>query len=421
GLIGNKAYFDSLSTAQFTSSSPQNIPGFTYYNIVIANSNKTITNNCNVRGALNLLNNINTGTYTLTLGVSGSQPGVLNRNANGTISGRFKRWFAAATNTGSSGLFPMLVGTNYRPAVVEFTVAPTAAGTLTTEFFSIPPGNSGLYLYDFSLGFVEVNKAAVNGYWKIDPIGSSGGVYTLTLTGTGFYGISAVTDLRIIKRQTAGAWTLPSGSTAIAGTGSTSAPVVGRSGYSGFGEFTLGGDSTQNPMPVKWLSFDGILKEEGVLLNWKTVQEINNAYFIVERKTENKTDFESIAKEFPVKNGSIKSYAHLDQNNSKSEIYNYRIKQVDLDGKFSYSKTILIHSNYVSEEMIVGPNPAQDFIEVRNININEPIELIDALGKIISIKLENDKIRLNSIPSGIYLLNATSLNGERKSMRIIKE
>ncbi|MDP1728291.1 MAG: VCBS repeat-containing protein, partial [Bacteroidota bacterium] len=47
GLIGNKAYFDSLSTAQFTSSSPQNIPGFTYYNIVIANSNKTITNNCN--------------------------------------------------------------------------------------------------------------------------------------------------------------------------------------------------------------------------------------------------------------------------------------------------------------------------------------------------------------------------------------
>ncbi len=421
GLIGNKAYFDSLSTAQFTSSNSQNIPGFTYYNIVIANSVKTITNNCNVRGALNLLNNINTGAYTLTLGVSGTQPGVLNRNANGTITGRFKRWFAAATNTGSSGLFPMLVGSNYRPASVEFTVAPTNAGTLTTEFFSIPPGNSGLYLYDFSLGFVEVNKAATNGYWKIDPIGTTGGIYTLTLTGTGFYGISAVTDLRIIKRQTAGAWTLPSGSTAIAGTGATTAPVVGRSGYSGFGEFTLGGDSTQNPMPVKWLSFEGTRKEEGVLLNWKTAQEINNAYFIIERKTDNKSDFEAISKEFPINTGSIKSYTYFDQNISKSETYIYRIKQVDLDGKFSYSKTLLINFEFDSEEIIVGPNPANDNIMVRNININEPIELIDALGKIISVKLENDKIKLNNIPSGVYQLNVTSLNGQKKSIRIIKE
>ena len=421
GLIGNKAYFDSLSTAQFTSSTAQNIPGFTYYNLIAANSVKTLTNNCFVRGSLNLLNNINTGIYTLNLGISGIQPGTLNRNASGTISGRFKRWFANSTNTGTSGLFPMLIGTNYRPATVEFTTAPTSAGTLTSEFFSTPPGNSGLYLYDFSLGFIEVNKASVNGYWKIDPTALTGGTFTLTLTGTGFYGISVVADLRLVKRQTSGAWTLPAGSTAIAGTGSTAAPIVGRSGYTGFGEFTIAGDSTQNPLPVKWLSFDGVQNENGILLNWKTSNEINNTYFVVERKFETQQDFEDIERINPITIGLVKSYNYLDQHFGINKVLYYRIKQVDYDGKISFSNTIIINAQNSNEEIIIEPNPTQDFILIKNFSSHGHFELIDASGRIISIKLENNKIKLNNIPSGIYFLNLVNLDGLRKTIRIIKQ
>lgn len=419
GLIGNKAFFDSLSTAQFTSSSAQNIPGFTYYNLVVANSIKTITNNCTVKGSLNLLNNINTGSYTITLGTSGSQPGVLNRNANGTITGRFKRWFTAATNTGSSGLFPMLVGTNYRPASVEFATAPTTAGTLTTEFFSIPPGNSGLYLYDFSLGFVEVNKAATNGYWKIDALGSTGGIYTLTLTGTGFYGISAVTDLRIIKRQTAGAWTLPSGSSAIAGTGSTTAPVVGRSGYSGFGEFTLGGDSTQNPMPVKWLSFEGFRNDDGVVLNWETAQEINNAHFIVERKIKNQKHFESIEKVNPEKFGVIKFYTFTDKTNDFKGISFYRIKQIDFDGTTSISKEIAINPEIIEINKSVYPNPAYEYLYLDMKN-DSKIELISIDGKVFPIESINGKIDVSAFDRGIYFLRLIENNNNYLFKVILK-
>ncbi len=402
GLIGNKAFFDSLSTAQFTSSSAQNIPGFNYYNIVIANSIKTITNNCTVRGALNLLNNINTGTYTLTLGISGSQPGVLNRNANGTITGRFKRWFPAATNTGSSGLFPMLVGTNYRPASVEFATAPTTAGTLTTEFFSIPPGNSGLYLYDFSLGFIEVNKASVNGYWKIDPIALTGGTFTLTLTGTGFYGISVVADLRLVKRQTSGAWTLPSGSTAIAGTGSTAVPVVGRSGYTGFGEFTIAGDSTQNPLPVKWLSFDGLIKDEGILLTWKTANEIDNASFIIERKQDKENIFSPVYTVSPKKSAGINIYSWFDFGLNFEICRIYRIKQVDVDGQVSYSIEKYINKEYGSNEMVY-PNPTTEKLHFRGV-VDGPFVLYDNTGKGFIIQIVNGIANIQHLSKGLYFL-----------------
>ncbi len=422
GITANKAFFDTLSIAQFVSGTAQNIPGFNYYILTVAGSIKTITDNCYVRSTLNLLCNINTGAYTLTLGTSGIQPGILNQSTGGNITGRFKRWFAAGTNSGITGLFPMQAGINYRPATVEFTSAPVTAGTLTTTFFNVVPGNSGLPQYDFSTSpLVNVNKVSNSGYWKIESNGLTGGIYSLTLTGTGFYGIGNYTLLRMVKRQTAGAWTSFAGTTAIPGTGSNAAPTVGRSGYSGFGEFSIAGDSADNPLPVTWLSFEGVKNAEGIQLIWKTTREINNAYFLLERKTETQNDFIPIAKVFPFKEGSIKSYTFLDQTDFKNELLTYRIKQVDLDGKFNHSKSVLIFAEVDYTDLVIGPNPARDYIVVKNYKTGEFIELIDALGKTFLIIPEDNKVKLNGIPPGIYLLNITHLNGERKSVKIVKE
>lgn len=400
GLICNKVYFDSLSTAQFISTGAQNIPGFTYYNLIAANSTKTITNNCTIKNSLNLLSNINTGIYTLTLGVSPSQVGILNRNANGTITGKFRRWFAASTNTGNSGLFPMLVGTYYRPALVEFTSAPSVGGYLTSEFFSTPPGNTGLLLYDFSVGFVEVNKASINGYWKIDPVGITGGTYTLTLTGTGFYGISAVSDLRLIKRQTAGAWVLQG--SAIIGTGTTAAPIVGRSGYSGFGEFTIGGDSTQNPLPVKWLSFEGKILEGSTSLTWKTANEVNNSHFIVERMDPSRNEFEErgIVKANNLNTISVYSFIDASSDTYKQNIY--RIKQVDFDGKYGYSKNLIL-TNSIENISEFYPNPTTDKVYLNN-QSGKSVSIIDFKGFETKLIVEDNSINVSNFIPGIYIL-----------------
>ncbi|OYU94271.1 MAG: hypothetical protein CFE21_16930 [Bacteroidetes bacterium B1(2017)] len=402
GLISNKVYFDSLSTAQFTSTSAQNIPGFTYYNLIAANSTKTITNNCTIRNSLNLLSNVNTGIYTLTLGTSTTQVGSLNRNSNGTISGRFKRWFAASTNTGNTGLFPMLVGTNYRPATVEFTSAPSSGGTLTSEFFSTPPGNTGLLLYDFSVGFVEVNKASVNGFWKIDPIGVTGGTYTLTLTGTGFYGINTVADLRLIKRQTSGAWTLQG--TAILGTGTTATPVVGRSGYSGFGEFTIGGDSTVNPLPVSWLSFEGTLLNDVASLSWRTASESNNSHFVVERKIDSKGNFEERGVLKANNSKSVSTYTFNDANTDGIGLLIYRIKQVDFDGNYSYSKELSLE-NTTENTSEFFPNPSNNKIYFKNLSLTT-ISVIDFKGLETKVTIESNSLDISNFNRGIYILKS---------------
>lgn len=422
GLVANKIFFDSLSLAQFISNNPQSLPGYNYYNLFTLNSTKTLTSNCIVRGTLNLFSNINTASFNLILGTSGNQTGVLNRNSLGTISGKFTRWFSNSTNTGNSGLFPLMVGGNYRPATIEFTSAPNTSGTISSEFIELPSGYNGLRpipLYDFSV-FLEVNKASNSGYWKFDPIGLIGGTHTITLTGAGFMGINNFVDLRILKRTASlNPWTLSGG--AVVGTGSNLAPVVGRTGVTGFGEFTLGGDSSTNSLPVKWLSFVGTKHEDGVLLKWSTASEFNNSYFLVERKSSKEQEFESIYKLKATNQSSIKSYSYKDYLSDEKFPIFYRIRQVDHDGSFTFSKEISVYSNNFETDFFVGPNPAKDFIYIQNYDLNTPINFTNTLGQNFPLKIDNDKIYLNEIVTGIYFLNITSKDGERKSIKIIKE
>ena len=159
----------------------------------------------------------------------------------------------------------------------------------------------------------------------------------------------------------------------------------------------------------------------GVVLNWKTAQEVNNAYFEVERKTDQQKDFEVVKNIMPLKTGSVKSYTYVDQTNFKNDHLMYRIKQVDLDGKWGFSNTISINKTILSDALIVSPNPVQDYFVMKNYLSTEPVELFDANGKSVAIKIDGNKINLLNFPSGIYFLNITDLNSQRRTIKIIKE
>ena len=129
-------------------------------------------------------------------------------------------------------------------------------------------------------------------------------------------------------------------------TGSTSLGTIKSSDIiTQFSPFALGSVDDTNLLPITWLSFDAKYNktQNNVLLEWATLSESENQFFAVER-SENETDF----KEIGIKTGalnasSIKNYQFWDFEPLHHKTY-YRIKQMDLDGKFSYSTVKMIEA-----------------------------------------------------------------------------
>lgn len=415
GLSCNKIGSESGSTVQYIGSSPQIIGAGQYHNMVITASQKALAGNTSVYGTLNLTQNILCNSYTLSLGSSISQTGTLNRTY-GTIVGSFKRWFGTSVNSGSSGLFPVGTSSTYRPVQIDYTSAPTSGGTLTAGFVSSNPGSIGLPLFDFP---VFIDKTGINGYWSLLAAnGLNGGTHTITATATGFDGVNSYTDLRLLRRNNATpTWALSG--THSATTGSNSAPVLSRSGLTvNGGEFCVAGDISVNPLPVTWLSFDAARtgKNEITLL-WTTAAEFNNDKYIMERSLDQKQFFpigEVAAARTSVLRNSYHYIDQLPEDLERSGKVFYRLKQVDVDGSFSYSETRALDLGTIKLAIVIYPNPCFDQLHVSG--LTEPVIVTDITGKTMFRILSDGSYDISLLKSGLYFVT-----GKEITSKFIKE
>jgi hypothetical protein len=101
-------------------------------------------------------------------------------------------------------------------------------------------------------------------------------------------------------------------------------------------------DLMNSPLPVELTSFTALAASNSVELKWNTATEINNSGFAIERSSNN-SSFSTIA--FVKGHGTAmqaNAYSYVDKNVS-GKLY-YRLKQVDFDGSFTYSKTVEVSS-----------------------------------------------------------------------------
>ena len=116
------------------------------------------------------------------------------------------------------------------------------------------------------------------------------------------------------------------------------------------------------PLPITGLEFNVTKQTNKALLEWKTRSEINSKGFQVQR-SRNGIVFDStgfvVAKGI---NGNGATYRLTDDNPFDGKNY-YRLKQTDLDGKFSYSEIRWV--DFSKEAYVrVYPNPAQDVLYI---------------------------------------------------------
>ncbi len=175
---------------------------------------------------------------------------------------------------------------------------------------------------------------------------------------------------------------------------------------------------TYSTLGVTFLDLKGRLINKKVELEWLTSNEVNTKYFEVQRSTTSFTnnDFKIIGQ---VASNNIASqvskYNFVDKEPVTANTY-YRIKEVDLDGKFTYSKIIRIDFSDLFA-MQLFPNPATNKIQIQvtgiagNQKANLSIQTLSG-SKIRSIPvvLSGEKIEINvsSLSAGIYVINLWS-------------
>lgn len=111
------------------------------------------------------------------------------------------------------------------------------------------------------------------------------------------------------------------------------------------GTATPGAKNGGQALPVELTSFGAEFVDNSVQLNWETATEVNNAGFEVERKntepgTQN-SEWEVLSF-IPghVTTNSPKSYSYTDDNLPNADKVSYRLKQIDIDGEYNYSKVV---------------------------------------------------------------------------------
>lgn len=182
-----------------------------------------------------------------------------------------------------------------------------------------------------------------------------------------------------------------------------------------------------NPVPVKWISLVGTKeKNNTVKLNW-LVNEIDNHTYQIERSLDGER-FSKIG-EVPAstQNGNEHSYSFTDARPFASKNY-YRIKQIDKNGGYSYSKIISVIIEDATNSWVVYPNPVVDKVNLfANANYNNmKIGVYDAVGRNVYLqtkarvlKGEIVTVALSNLPKGIYSIKLDADNSETLTKKII--
>ncbi|MGG7666711.1 T9SS type A sorting domain-containing protein [Dyadobacter sp. BHUBP1] len=160
-------------------------------------------------------------------------------------------------------------------------------------------------------------------------------------------------------------------------------------------------------LPVILVSFSGSNEGEQNILAWKTTFESNSRGFDIERSW-NGTDFAKIG--FLPSRGdgnADRDYNFVD----KSPLFTsyYRLKQLDFDGTFAYSRVISIQNQ--NTYVIAYPNPATDHFYLKNLKEKEEIVIRNLQGKIMSTQIGEPGKPLTTagIAPGLYTISASGV------------
>lgn len=181
-------------------------------------------------------------------------------------------------------------------------------------------------------------------------------------------------------------------------------------------------------LPITWNSFDVTLKNDNIVkLDWEVVEEKSKGFYIQHSLDGNDWQDLGYITSKATADASTQTYSHAHVSPFNGTQY-YRIKQVDIDGKESYShtRTVVIKGNKTS--ITIWPNPTTDQLRIVNQNDNPSFsraQVFDLSGRLIITKqLQSNgmnTINVSSLPAGTYIVRIENQDGSSYSQKINKQ
>jgi len=151
---------------------------------------------------------------------------------------------------------------------------------------------------------------------------------------------------------------------------------------------TYTGDCSSGIMlPIELLYFIAECVDKKIYVRWSTSSETNNQYFVIE-KTWDPTE-ESLWRVLSIVDGAGNSNMVLNyeiEDKTNNGIDYYRLKQIDFDGKYTFSKIVFLKHCASNEKITIFPNPTHGELNIliySNTHSHVTIEICDMIGKLL--------------------------------------
>jgi len=185
------------------------------------------------------------------------------------------------------------------------------------------------------------------------------------------------------------------------------------------------GFSSNATLPVNFVSFNAAkANDQMVTINFTTSDEVNNSHFEIQRSVDG-INWTNIAVLFPANDGgNIHLYKYNDKFAVKSAVY-YRIRQVDMDGKYKFSSVKLIGGTSSNQDTKIFVS-AKNTVTVDLVNVSENnvmVRLISMNGTVVNqvknVAAQRITIGSGNLSAGAYVVQVTGKSGLISSRKVL--
>jgi hypothetical protein len=377
-------------TLLLTGSSSQSISGsqsVSTFNFVSDNSTGiTLNNNLNISGTHTFVNGLITTSATPNYLIYEAGSSYSGSNDSRHINGWVKK------NGNTNFVFPVGDNTYERSVAISNL---SASSEINCHYYTPTPNTNNL--------FSPLVQVKGNEYWQLDKISGGTGQITINWNHAKVLMDHILVPDILTAQYSSGNW----GS--IGGTASgnvTTTGTITSDATSSFGQITFG--YTTFPVPLKLISFTAERRTGTSYLTWITENEENVDHFDVQRSY-NANNFSTIGNVTARNTGTRQIYNFQDHSTLDGLAY-YRIKSIDRDGKFSYSKTVVVAENNLQATSFYVLNPARSTITVFNKTGRDgqfEYRLFSVAGQL----LLNDNVQMSNNGGAVLPLPAITANG----------
>ena len=310
--------------------------------------------------------------------------------------------------------FSFPVGKSGKIAPISIAATGINTDAFTAEYFMSDPNASG---YNASLKDLTLHHISSREFWILNrTAGTSATAVTLSWDTSRSGKVNSLADLRVARWN--GSMWKDEGRSFVNGNNATGF-LITAAAVNEFSPFTLASASSLNPLPVTVVSFTATKNNKQVMLQWIIENETNLSRYEIERSTDgiHYTTLTIMA----AQGGSTQIVYKARDNDPAMGINYYRLKIIDIDGRYTYSiiATVNMDKQY---DFSIWPNPAKEYIMITDAADFDQVQIIDVAGKLVRQMNRSTDNRYNiyGLGSGVYVVKLIGTKETASGKLIIK-